>query len=101
MRRARNQSQDVVGRRMTEGVVDRFEAVDVQEQHGKWLAATLGQCDRRGESVVQRQAVWQAGQRVVLGEMRHLPRRLEGDADIAKHDDGASHAPILVIDGCG
>ena len=61
----------------------------------------MSQRDRLREPVVQQQAVGQPGHDVVLRQVGHLSRRLERGADIAKHNHGAGHPSIPIVNGRG
>ena len=70
--RLRHGLQQLVADRMPQRVVDVFEAIEIEEQHGQPVAVAPGQRDRLGEPVVQQHAVGQVGQKVVLSQMRQL-----------------------------
>ena len=58
-------AQHLVAARVAEAVVDRLEAVEVEEQHGQRGVLALQPADRVVEAVEEQHAVGQAGQRVV------------------------------------
>ena len=64
--------QEAITDRMTQGVVDVLEAVHIHVQHREGLTVAPRHLDRLVEPVVQQHAVGQPGERVVLGQMRHL-----------------------------
>ena len=57
---------------VTEGmamlVVDRLEAIEVDQQHRQWLAVAQGAAQRHVQMLLQGIAVGQAGQRVLHGQ---------------------------------
>ena len=61
--------QHLVAKQVPERVVDAFEAVQVEEQHGKAQTTALRQPDRVPYAFGQGQAVGQAGERVGVGEL--------------------------------
>ena len=61
---------------MSQGIVDVFEAIQIQEQHRNFSAVTLRQSDRLVDPVVQQHAIGQAGQKIMLGRIDHLRLRL-------------------------
>ena len=59
--------KELVASRVSEGIVDVFEAVQIQKEHGDLFAVTLRQGDRLTNAVVQEHSIGQSGQKVVLG----------------------------------
>ncbi len=57
-------AQQCVARGMSEGVVDVFEVVEVDEEHRRHTVASLRPAQRAGESLVEDGAVREAGERV-------------------------------------
>ena len=55
---------------MAEHVVDLLEAVEIDAQHREASSGAAGALERRGEALVERRAVRQVGQRIVMREMR-------------------------------
>ena len=69
-----------------QGVVDRLETVEVEEQQSENLTVALGPRHRLVQAVQEQTAVREAGQRVVVGEVVHRllhPLALDGIADRA------------------
>ena len=62
-------AQERVADVMTEHVVDRLEAVDVEREYGEAVARHRGQVDGSADAFVEGRAVGQIGERVV---MRHV-----------------------------
>ncbi len=70
--------------RMTPGVVDYLEAIEVEQQQCRpWLAAAI-LAELGPEAFDEETPVWQAGQFVVVDEVRDLAGTPTGDAD-AEH----------------
>ena len=94
---------------MAEAVVDRLEAVEIDQQHRALLAARPGACFRaRGQIVEQLEPVGQAGQRVVAGHMGDPVGRLAGRGDVRADAVIAGEAALLAegrarrqLDGLG
>src|SRR3954464_8845840 len=61
--------QQQVADGMAERVVDRLEAVEVDEHHGDLLAIALAMRERLAQAIFQQPAVRQSGQRIVVGEV--------------------------------
>ena len=57
---------------MAEFIVDGLEAVQVDEQHTQPFLVALGGSDGLGHAVFEQAAVGQAGQGVVVGELKEL-----------------------------
>ncbi len=57
---------------MTQGVVDRLEAIQIHDHHGKAPLTAFRLGNGLFESVREQQAVRQAGQRVVRGDVLQL-----------------------------
>src|SRR5579872_5887094 len=84
---------------MSEGIVDVFEAVQIQKEYGDFFQMPRSQSDRLVYTVVQEHAIGQAGQKVVLGRMGHLLGHGASSAHVAKDDDGPRSFPLMVMDG--
>jgi hypothetical protein len=65
---------------MAKAVVDRFEVVEVQQQHRRGRVATSAQLERDLDSLGDRDTIGQAGQRVVIREAAQLRFGLRGVA---------------------
>ena len=88
-----------VADRMSQGIVDVFEAIQIQKQHRDFFRVTRRQGDRLADPVVQEHSIGQAGQKVVLGRMGHLQRHRPGRAHVAENDDRSGSLPFTVVDG--
>jgi hypothetical protein len=84
---------------MSQGIVDVFEAIQIQKQHRDIFHVTWGQDDRLANPVVEEHAIGQTGQKVVLGRMGHLQRHRPGRADVAENDYRSARLPFTVVDG--
>ena len=65
-----------VAGRMSQGIVDVLEAVQIQEHDHNLAQVTVRQRDRLAKPVVQKQPVGQTGERVILSRMGYLLHRL-------------------------
>ena len=84
--------QQFVADRMSQGIVDVLEAIQIQKQHGDFFRVTRRQGDRLADPVVQQHAIGQTGQKVVLGRMGHLQRHRPGRTFHGLALDGAASA---------
>ena len=84
---------------MAEGVVDGFEIVEVEQMGGHDLAPGM----RQGllEAVVEENAIWQAGQSVVLRHVRDLGFRnaLFGDVLMCCYPAPIRHGLVMDREG--
>ena len=55
---------------MAQGVVDRLEAVEVDQQESAGLTGAVQAGERVGEALAQVQAIGQAGERIDAGHLR-------------------------------
>jgi hypothetical protein len=83
---------------MSQGVVDVFESIQIQEQHRNLLIGALGHDDRLANSIVQQHSIGQPGQKIVLSRMNDLQRHGAGSTHVSKHDDRADGLPFAVMD---
>ena len=67
---ARNFAQQRVADGMAEHVVDLLEAVEIEAQHREALARARRQIERGGDALVERRAVGQLGERIVVRHVR-------------------------------
>src|SRR5580704_17307373 len=63
---------------MSQGIVDILKVIEIQKQHGELPVMPSRQPNRLGEVLREQISVRQVGQRVVLGQMRHLKRFCTG-----------------------
>jgi len=69
----RRLAKKIVSGRMSEGVIDIFEMIEIAEQQSNTGRRILrGLPQGIGQPVLQEGSVWQAGQRVVMCEMNNL-----------------------------
>ena len=64
-----NHFEEAVAGRMAEKIVDRLEAVEIQEMQREQLIATTRASDQVAQAFLQEGAVRQVGQRVVMRKM--------------------------------
>jgi hypothetical protein len=72
---------------MAEGVVDDLEAVKIQEHHADFPSVAAGFRQQLGESHVQRHAIRQTGQRIMLGDVPHAFLGLLAFGDVGEDPD--------------
>ena len=74
---AMQRRQQLVGDRMSEPVVDRLEAVEVDEQQCQLTVSLSGGADCLLQAPDQKATVWQPGQPIVMGDTLcgHCPAR--------------------------
>ncbi len=88
----------LVAGRMSQGIIDMLEAIQVQEQHRDLVPVTGGERDRLADPVAEQQPVGQAGEEIMLGRMKDFQRHRPGGADIAQDDDRAGDVSFTVMD---
>src|SRR6266700_3771611 len=66
-----NSLQQLVTDKMPVRIVDLLELIEVEEQHGK-LLASIDQRERLIEPFIESRSVEQAGQRIVMRQVRNL-----------------------------
>ncbi len=54
---------------VAERVVDGFEAIEIEQEHGLHLIVAAGHRDRLFQTIFEEHLVGQVGQRVVIGEV--------------------------------
>jgi len=88
-----------VAGRMSQGIVDMFEAVQIQEQHRGLPSVSSSKRDGLADTIAKEQAIGQSGESIMLGQMSHLLRLRPRHAYIAKNDDRSSNLSFAVVDG--
>src|SRR6202051_425054 len=63
-------TQHLIPDRMTEHIVDLFEAVEIDAQNGEALLRGRRFFERGRQAFVERRTVWQVGERIVMRQMR-------------------------------
>src|SRR5471032_503213 len=86
---------------MSKGIVDVFEAIQIQEQHRDGFLVTVRERYRLVDPVVQQHAIGQTGQKVMLGQMGHLQRHSPSGAHVAKNSYRPGSPPFTVVDRRG
>src|SRR5258708_7807894 len=81
---------------MAEGVVDLFEPVEVDQEHGERLVLTTGAQDGLIEAIVQQVAVWKAGERIMQGLMSEGFLCLFALGNVLEHGDGAAESTVPI-----
>ena len=89
--------QQLVADGMAESVVDALELVDVDIKHGK-LPTGLHVLQRPLQLLAEQYAVWQIGERVVMGEMGDLLLGALARGDVLDGGDPAARRQRLVDD---
>ena len=70
---------------VAEAVVDRFETVQIDQQHGDGTATLLRPAQRGGDELFAGAAVLQAGEDVVLRQMQHFALLALAVGDVVEH----------------
>ncbi len=83
----RGVAQQHVAHRMSVGVIDGLEAIEVHEQQRHLPAGAFAMRDRLFHAVLEQQAVGQAGQRIVVGEILDLRLGRLALADVGEYAD--------------
>ncbi|EXI77361.1 MAG: hypothetical protein AW10_03851 [Candidatus Accumulibacter appositus] len=76
--------QQTVAHVVSEGIVERLEIVEIDEQQGPLSVSARARHQRQAQTVVQQAAVGQAGERVVKGQMADLFLRLLAHGDVGQ-----------------
>ena len=87
-------AQQLVAHLVSEGVVDRGEAVEVDDQQGAVFLFASCARQRLGEQLPEQRTVGQAGQAVVVDQVLHAFFGGAQHADVGENDEG-------VADGIG
>lgn len=77
----RDRAQNEVARTMAVRVVEFFEMVDVDHDHGQCLTVPSGPVDLDGKTIVEQSAVVHAGQRVHVRELHEIIGNLDRALD--------------------
>ncbi len=78
----RHLDQELVAARVSEHVVDFLQAIEIDAQHGEFLAGAGAGLDHLGQRLQERGAVRQVGEAVVIGHMRHARFGLAAVGDV-------------------
>ena len=92
----RDLTQHVVAGVVAERVVDRLEAVEVDEEHRKCAALALRIRDRLRETSFERKPIRQTGQAVAMGGIKKHVLGLLELRHVDRHADGADDIPLFV-----
>ena len=82
-----DRAQDLIAAREPERIVDQLEAVEVEDHDREQLLAAPRPLDRLGQTVIEQQAVGQAGQRIVVGEVADRLLGVFADCDVTNRQD--------------
>ena len=91
-------AQYLVAAGVAERVVDELEAVEVDVDEPDGAAAAPRARERLGEVLLEQRAVGQAGQPVVVGEVRDLALGLAALGDVDGRAQRTADAPVLVVE---
>ena len=80
---------------MAEAVVDQLEAVEVKEEDGVEAAVAPRPCERPGQRLVERGAVRETGEVVVVGVEGELLLELLTLGYVVKVGDEATHRRVI------
>ena len=98
---ARDLLQQMVAGDVAEAVIDRFEAVEIDQQDRALRAAAARGVERGAEIVEQLEPVGKAGERVVPRHMGDPVGRLAGAGDVRADPVIAAEPALLVVDRPG
>ena len=84
---------------MSHGIVDLFEAIQIQEQHGGLPAVSPRKRDCLANPVAKERSIGQARERIMFGQMGHLLRPRPRRAYVAKNNHRSSDCAFTVVDG--
>ena len=82
---------------MTQGIVDVFETIEIQEQRRDLFPMPPGHGNRLVHRVIQQQTIGQAGQGVVLGCVSQLQHQRLGCAHIAKNYHRSGDLALAIV----
>jgi len=82
---------------MTERVIDRLEAVEIDEQHSKRSRLSLATAYRPGELLSEQTAIGQARELVILRELLQFAGPLRNIGDVAERNHAAYQFAMAVI----
>ncbi len=83
---------------MTQRVVDRFETIEIDEQHRERRRFALAAADRPRELLGEQAAIRQAGELVVLRKLLQFVGPARDIGDVAERDDAADQVTLAVIE---
>ena len=88
--------EQLVAGLVADGVVDRLEAVEVDEEHGGAAVAGAAAGERLADALGEQRAVGQVGERVVLGVVLQLGLEPDPFGDVPAVEDQAA---LVAVDG--
>jgi hypothetical protein len=93
--------QQLIADGMAQGIVDVFEAVEIQKEYGEVFFLAASQGNGLSDAVAQQHAIGEVGDDIVLGGVGHLKRDCVGRGGIVKNDDRADDAASAVVERGG
>src|ERR1019366_9466963 len=94
-----NLLQQLIARRMTTGIVDQFELIQIKVQQSVPAVGVLANAiDRRSESIFEFAPIDEAGQRVMAGLVVQRAVQAPFFADVVEHHDGTNEISRAVAD---
>lgn len=97
MHLARHLDQQGVARRVTQGIVDDLEPVEVDEENRALPPIAMRSFDRNAQQLVEHRPVWQIGQVVVGGKILDALLRLlflVGTVEIFQRERNVAGKPL-------
>ena len=85
---------------MTQGVVNQFKAIEIQKQQRDFMPVSLGTFQCLFQIEIERQAIGQAGERVVMGQLTQAGFGLFNATDIGKDRDVVADVAMFQISPC-
>src|SRR6185312_13097711 len=89
--------EHLVARQMAAGVVDHLELVEVEIEESVLALLLPGAVEAELETLLELPAVDQAGERVVAGEVDHLPLQAPELGDVLEDEDAAGGVALAVL----
>ncbi len=95
-----NLNEQLITRRVTERVIHVFEAVEIVEGDRSWFVATVA-CQQPFQFPLQRKAVGEAGQLIIVRKALQLLLGLEAVRDVFMYPRDTPHGAVGVVQWSG
>ena len=86
---------------MAQRIIDVFETIQIQKDHGNRSVLATSQGNRLSDPVVEQQAIGQICDSIVVRGVRHFKRHGPRCAHVVKNDHSSDHAACPVMDRRG
>src|ERR1700730_4634614 len=83
---------------MPEGIVDVFEAIQIEKEHGKGPPLTASERNGLRYAVAQQQAIGEISDKIMLRGVGHLQRHGARRADVVENNHCADNAAGAIVD---